>query len=98
MVNQLSMYSHSKLDYRQLKRDGSRDDAVRQVEAKADELYSKTLQAIKGYAEMMTVIKTTLLERYVLSKDEVFALLTDLMSKRITTIQPVIAHAMPMLH
>lgn len=92
MVNQLSMYSHSKLDYRQLKHDGSRDDAVRQVEAKADELYSKTLQAIKAYAEMMTVMKATLLERYVLSKDEVFNLLTELMSKRMTAIQPAIAN------
>ncbi len=79
MVNQLSMYSHTKLDYRQLQQDGSSAEALRQLETKSDELYSRTLKVIKSYAAMMTVIKTTLLERYVLSKDEVFFLLEGLM-------------------
>jgi len=78
MVNRLSMYSHSKLDYRQLKGEVSQEDAVRQVEAKADELYERTLTAIRQYRELMWQLKDVLLERYVLSKDEVFALLEEM--------------------
>jgi len=83
MVNRLSMYSRSKLDYTQLQGDGSRDEAVRQVESKADELYTRTLEAIKGYKDTMVALKGTLLERYVLSKDEVFTLLAELMEPRL---------------
>lgn len=78
MVNQLSMYSRSKLDYRQLKRDGAHDDSLRAVEAKADELYSQTLAAIATYQGWMDQLKETLMERYVLSKDEVFELIAEL--------------------
>lgn len=78
MVNRLSMYSHSKLDYRQLKSEGSQEDAIKQVEAKADELYERTLEATKQYRDLMWALKDTLLDRYVLSKDEVFALLEDM--------------------
>jgi len=82
MVNQLSMYSHTKLDYRQLQQDGNHAESLRQLEAKSDELYSRTLKVIKSYAALITSIKTTLLERYVLSKDEVFVLLDGLMKNR----------------
>lgn len=78
MVNRLSMYSRSKLDYKQLKGEGSREEAIHQVEAKADELYTLTLEAIKAYRTAIEAVKDTLLERYVLSKDEVFALLRQL--------------------
>ncbi len=78
MVNRLSMYSHSKLDYSQLKREGSPEEALRQVETKADELYNRTLEAMKGYQHLIGALTGILLERYVLSKDEVFALLADL--------------------
>jgi cell division protease FtsH len=78
MVNRLSMYSRSKLDYTQLKKEGSRDEAVKQVEVKADELYTRTLEAIKGYRFLISSLKDTLLDRYVLSKDEVFALLAEI--------------------
>ncbi len=78
MVNRLSMYSRSKLDYSQLKREGSQEDALKQVEAKADELYTRTLEAMKTYKELISALTGTLLERYVLSKDEVFALLTEM--------------------
>lgn len=78
MVNRLSMYSRSKLDYTQLKGEGSRDEALKQVESKADELYTRTLESIKGYKDLMIALKSTLLERYVLSKDEVFDLLAEL--------------------
>lgn len=78
MVNRLSMYSHSKLDYTQLKCEGSQEDALKQVEAKADELYTRTLEAMKAYKDLISALTGTLLERYVLSKDEVFALLAEL--------------------
>ena len=55
------------------------DEAVRQVEHKADELYNCTLEAMKGYKDFVWALKDVLLERYVLSKDEVFSLLDDLM-------------------
>jgi cell division protease FtsH len=78
MVNRLSMYSHSKLDYRQLKGEASQEEAIKQVEAKADELYERTLTSVTGYRELIWGLKSTLLERYVLSKDEVFALLEEM--------------------
>jgi cell division protease FtsH len=78
MVNQLSMYSRSKLDYRQLKRDGASDASVRELEQKADELYERTLRAIATYRDCMVQLKDVLMERYVLSKDEVFELLENL--------------------
>jgi cell division protease FtsH len=78
MVNRLSMYSRSKLDYTQLKRQGSTEDGLRVVEAKADELYSRTLESMKGHKHLVWALKDTLLERYVLSKDEVFELLAEL--------------------
>ena len=72
------MYSRSKLDYRQLRRDGAHEDSLRAVEAKADELYSQTLATISDYRGWMERLKSTLMERYVLSKDEVFELIADL--------------------
>jgi cell division protease FtsH len=78
MVNQLSMYSRSKLDYRQLKRDGASDASVRELEQKADELYARTLKVIGEYRGWMIHLKDVLMERYVLSKDEVFDLLENL--------------------
>lgn len=81
MVNQLSMYSRSKLDYRQLRRDGAHEASVRELELKADELYEKTLQAMTHYRGWMVELKETLMERYVLSKDEVFELLAGLRAR-----------------
>ena len=77
MVNRLSMYSRSKLDYSQLKQEGGGDRSVRQVEEKSDELYSYTLGAIRDYKAVIESIKDTLLDQYVLSKDAVFALLEE---------------------
>lgn len=75
MVNKLSMYSRSKLDYSQFKNDGGAERTLDQVEAKADELYSHTLRAIGDYQELIDGLKDVLLERYVLSKDAIFELL-----------------------
>lgn len=75
MVNRLSMYSSSKLDYRQLKKESSPEDGIRQLEEKADELYQRTLEAMIAYKDIMWDIKNVLLDQYVLSKDEVFDLL-----------------------
>ena len=77
MVNRLSMYSRSKLDYTQLKNDGGSEHSVRQVEEKSDELYSYTLGAIRDYKAVIESIKDTLLDQYVLSKDAVFELLEE---------------------
>jgi len=82
MVNQLSMYSRSKLDYRQLKPDGVSDASIRDLEQKADELYARTLQAVAGYHGWMIQLKDVLMEKYLLSKDEVFDLLESLHSNR----------------
>jgi cell division protease FtsH len=75
MVNQLSMYSRSKLDYSQFKNDSSGEHTLVQVEAKADELYNYTLQSIGDYRAMIEQLKDVLMEKYVLSKDAVFDLL-----------------------
>ncbi|MES2016067.1 MAG: AAA family ATPase [Pseudomonadota bacterium] len=77
MVNRLSMYSHAKIDYTQLKQEGSGEHTVRQVEQKSDELYSYTLGAIRDYQEVIESIKDILLDQYVLSKDAVFDLLEE---------------------
>jgi cell division protease FtsH len=77
MVNRLSMYSRSKIDYTQLKHEGSGDHTIRQVEEKSNELYSYTLGAIGDYKEVIESIKDTLLDQYVLSKDAVFDLLEE---------------------
>ncbi|PWF55336.1 AAA family ATPase [Massilia glaciei] len=77
MVNRLSMYSRSKLDYTQLRNEGSGEHTVRQVEEKSDELYSYTLGAIRDYKAVIESIKDILLDQYVLSKDAVFALLEE---------------------
>jgi cell division protease FtsH len=75
MVNRLSMYSRSKLDYSQFKNDTSGEHTLVQVEAKADELYSETLKSIGDYRDIMESLKDVLMERYVLTKDSVFELL-----------------------
>ncbi|MFS2135447.1 AAA family ATPase [Duganella sp. Dugasp56] len=72
MVNQLSMYSRSKLDYRQFK---NQERDLDQVQAKADELYTYTLQAIADYRVQIGELKEVLMDQYVLSKDAIFALL-----------------------
>ena len=77
MVNRLSMYSRSKIDYSQLQNDASGEHTLRQMEEKADELYSYTLGAMRDYRAMIESIKDTLLDQYVLSKDAVFELLEE---------------------
>jgi cell division protease FtsH len=72
MVNKLSMYSRSKLDYSQFK---NQENDLDQVQAKADELYSYTLDAIGDYRLQIAELKDVLMEQYVLSKDAIFALL-----------------------
>jgi cell division protease FtsH len=79
MVNKLSMYSRSKLDYSQFKNDSSAERTLDQVEAKADELYSYTLGAIGDYKDLIASLKDVLLDRYVLSKDAIFELLEERM-------------------
>ena len=77
MVTRLSMYSRSKLDYTQLRQEGSHSEMLKQVEAKADELYNATLAAMQAYRSTIEFIKDALMERYVLSRDEVFVLLAQ---------------------
>ncbi|MBC7456179.1 MAG: AAA family ATPase, partial [Massilia sp.] len=77
MVNRLSMYSRSKIDYTQLRAEGSGEHTLRQVEEKSDELYSHTLAAIGDYKAIIESVKDTLLDQYVLSKDAVFALIEE---------------------
>lgn len=74
MVNQLSMYSRSKLDYTQFKH---KDTDLDQVQAKSDELYTYTLQAIADYREQILELKGVLMDQYVLSKDAIFDLLEE---------------------
>ena len=75
MVSRLSMYSRAKIDYSQLRQEGSGEQTIRQVEEKSDELYTYTLAAIANYREAIESLKDELLDQYVLSKDAVFALL-----------------------
>ena len=55
---------------------------MREVEQKADELYAHTLEVMADYREWMVYLKDILMERYVLSKDEVFELLGKLQNSR----------------
>jgi cell division protease FtsH len=68
------MYSRSKLDYSQFK---NQENDLDQVQAKADELYSYTLEAIGDYRPQIAELKDVLMEQYVLSKDAIFALLAQ---------------------
>lgn len=77
MVNRLSMYSRSKLDYSRFRPESQSGESLRQLEAKADELYSYTLQAMADYRAAISEIQEVLLERYVLSKEEIFELLAQ---------------------
>ena len=45
------------------------------MQAKADELYTYTLQAIADYRVQIGELKEVLMDQYVLSKDAIFALL-----------------------
>jgi cell division protease FtsH len=72
MVNKLSMYSRSKIDHSQFK---NKESDLDQVEAKADELYSYTLNSIADYRDQISELKGVLMDQYVLSKDAIFALL-----------------------
>ena len=94
MVNGLSMYSRSKLDYRQFRHDGNGEHTLAQVEAKSDELYSYTLGAIGDYRDIIVAIKDTLLDQYVLSKDAVFALLEERMTLPLPASHPAPAQAL----
>lgn len=79
MVNRLSMYSHSKIAHGLLRQEGRQEyaHAPGQLEAKADELYRYALGTIGRYRDLIASIKDDLLERYVLSKDAVFALISE---------------------
>lgn len=80
MVNKLSMYSRSKLDYSQFK---NKENDLDQVQAKADELYTYTLQSINDYREQINELKDVLMDQYVLSKDAIFALLEQQNQQRL---------------
>ncbi|GAB3644763.1 AAA family ATPase [Ramlibacter alkalitolerans] len=78
VVARLSLYSRSKLDYSQLQAKGVDEKALAAIEAKSAELYEQTLTALRGYEQLMQVLKGVLLDRFVLSKDEVFDLMEGL--------------------
>ncbi|USX13872.1 AAA family ATPase [Oxalobacteraceae bacterium OTU3CAMAD1] len=80
MVNKLSMYSRSKLDYSQFK---NKENDLDQVQAKADELYTYTLQSINDYRDQISELKDVLMDQYVLSKDAIFALLEQQHQQRL---------------
>jgi cell division protease FtsH len=81
MINQLSMYSPSKLDYRKLRQGEASMATLNAVEKKSDELYRKTLKSITSYESWIVKLKKSLMEQYVLSKDEVFELLAPMLLK-----------------
>jgi cell division protease FtsH len=86
MINQLSMYSPSKLDYRQLRHGEASMTTLREVEKKSEELYRKTLESITSYESWIIELKRSLMENYVLSKDEVFHQLGFIMKKSIAQV------------
>lgn len=74
MVERLSMYSGAKLDYSQLaETEASR--TVRAMEERAEALYAKTVEALGARKALIETLKDVLMERYVLTKDEVFEIL-----------------------
>ena len=58
------------------------------VEKKSDELYRKTLKSITSYESWIVELKKSLMEKYVLSKDEVFELLAPMITSSISRMQP----------
>jgi len=87
MINQLSMYSPSKLDYRQLRQGEASMTTLNAVEKKSDELYRKTLKSITGYENLIIELKKSLMEKYVLSKDDVFELLAPMFTSSMSHMQ-----------
>lgn len=87
MINELSMYSTSKVNYAVLaKAAQSRgvpssasmpENRIAKVEETADALYLRTQAIVQKYKADIEAIKSILLERYVLSKDEIFELLAE---------------------
>jgi cell division protease FtsH len=87
MINQLSMYSPSKLDYRQLRHGEASMTTLREVEKKSEELYRKTLESVTSYESWIIELKKSLMENYVLSKDEVFELVAPILRASIPHMQ-----------
>jgi cell division protease FtsH len=87
MINQLSMYSPSKLDYRQLRQGEASMTTINAVEKKSDELYRKTLKSITSYESWIVELKKSLMEQYILSKDDVFELLAPMLTSSMSHTQ-----------
>lgn len=74
MVNKLSMYADSKINYSLL---GEVDKSanIKQMEEISSRLYVDSIQYIQANADKIKMLTEILLDKYVLTKDEVFELL-----------------------
>lgn len=88
MVNELSMYKKSKLNYGVLEADDCLNkDIIREIEDKSNELYHQTLADLKKYISLIEYITPILLERYVLSKEEIFELIEQKENTLLTSVE-----------
>lgn len=74
MVNKLSMYAESKLNY-SLLGEVDRSANIKQMEEISSRLYVESIQYIQANADKIKMLTDILLDKYVLTKDEVFDIL-----------------------
>ena len=72
MIANLSMYKKSKLNYEELGSKQIDEKIIKEIEHKSENLYAQTLDDLKEYLPLIQKITPILLEKYVLSKEEIF--------------------------
>jgi cell division protease FtsH len=69
LINETSSYSYSKISYSVFKEEKVN---LEKVEEKSAELYKETLEIIRNNKDMIEYLSEILIDRWVLSKDEIF--------------------------
>lgn len=76
MIIDLSMYSSTKLNYSLLSdhlSQSSQENILNELQSKSEELYTNSKDVVNKHKELLKFILPTLLDKYVLNIDEIFA-------------------------